>query len=60
MVKKKIKVRFEDDKWYTGEVRSYKKPVHSVYFSYDNITERQNFFFPDKPNYVARDNWKLI
>jgi len=31
-----------------------------VYFSYDNITERQNFFFPDKQNYVTRDNWKLI
>jgi hypothetical protein len=60
LVKKKIKVRFEDGKWYTGEVRSYKKPVHSVYFSYDNITERQNFFFPDKQNYVTRDNWKLI
>ena len=60
LVNNRIKVRFENGKWYTGEVRSYKQPVHSVYFSYDNTTERQNFFFPDKPNYVTRDNWKLI
>jgi hypothetical protein len=43
-----------------GQVRAYQQPAHSVYVAYDNITEKQNFFFPDKPNYVGKDSWKLI
>ena len=60
LVGKRVKVKFDNGQWYTGQVRAYKLPTHSVYFAYDNITEKQNFFFPEKPNYVGRDSWKLI
>ena len=45
---------------YTGEVRSYLNGEHKVFYPYDQLTESQNFFFPDKPNFVGRGSWKLV
>ena len=60
MLRKKIKVKFDNGQWYTGEVRSYLNGEHKVYYPYDQLTESQNFFFPDKPNFVGRGSWKLV
>jgi transposase InsO family protein len=60
IVGKIIKVKFDNNRWYTGEVRSYLNGEHKVYYPYDQLTESQNFFFPDKPNFVGRGSWKLV
>eukprot|EP01043_Picozoa_sp_COSAG02_P036068 COSAG02_NODE_2621_length_8402_cov_12.631218_5_plen_534_part_00 len=61
MLTKKVRVKFENGRWYTGVVREYdkEKGQHSVYFSYDQVTESLNFFYPDRPNYVGRDSWRF-
>jgi hypothetical protein len=60
LVGRKVKVKFDTGSWYTGQVNDYQKGEHSVYFSYDNATEKLNFFFSSKPGFVGRDSWKLV